>query len=258
MKSVNRIVEKEDTIQSNWRKKAPSALMILNQYAAKQNLNVIDSLIYPFDQTIEEDTSRVMVIGKFIDDKKLYALDLLARDSIIRFFCFDGTKWESIGSGLVEDYTYTIDFRDFDGDKRNEIIAATNLNMNGNRWLKVFYASPDKNCIHYAGDFNTSFRINTTTKTVETYYEGSWYMDQEQTLYQWHGEYLLPVRKVIWGLKKKDMKSNRRFIEYYENPTAGKDTLVLKFRKTYREKNKKRHDLVDHFFGKDSLYGFEN
>jgi hypothetical protein len=82
-------------------------------------------------------------------------------------------------------------------------------------------------------------------------------MDQDQTLYQWHGERLLPVRKVVWGLKKKDMKNHTQFIEYYENPTLDKDTLVLKFRKTYREKNKNLYHLIHHFFSEDSLSGFE-
>ena len=44
------------------------------------------------------------------------------------------------------------------------------------------------------------------------------------------------------------MKYDAQFIEYYENPTLDKDTLVLKFKKTYNENNDKLYNLWEHFF----------
>jgi hypothetical protein len=59
---------------------------------------------------------------------------------------------------------------------------------------------------------------------------------------------IFPIKKVSLELKKYDNKSFDQWIFYYENPTQDKDTLVLKFKKTYNEKNKKLYNLWEHFF----------
>jgi len=46
-----------------------------------------------------------------------------------------------------------------------------------------------------------------------------------------------------------ELNNGKEWIQYYENPTQDKDTLVLKFKKTYKEKNKKLYDLWENFFG---------
>jgi hypothetical protein len=46
------------------------------------------------------------------------------------------------------------------------------------------------------------------------------------------------------------MNNGKEWIRYYENPTLYKDILVLKYKKTYNEKNKKLYDLWENFFDK--------
>ena len=47
------------------------------------------------------------------------------------------------------------------------------------------------------------------------------------------------------------MSNGKEWIRYYENPTQDKDTLVLMFKKTYNEKNKRLYDLWENFFDRE-------
>lgn len=212
-----------------------------------------DSVFYPLGYTtMEEDTSRLIAIGRFIDGKMLNAVDISVPDEgVATFYVYSKDKWEKIGQYPIQNNVYSLEFEDYDGDNRNEIRARGVSNMNGN-YSNYFYSYSDKeNKVNYAGSFYSGqFERQTRNeeRRININYEGSWYMDQEKAVYHWYKGKLLPVKQAVLSLKKADMKHHTHFILYYENPTEDKDTLVLRFKKTYRERNKKLNDLWEHFF----------
>lgn len=189
----------------------------------------------------------LLVTGRLIGDEKLYGIDYSCKDRLLVFYRLDDETWKVIGREEEYDF-HTIEFEDLDGDGRSEIITSTGSNMNGNSWKGIYYCSKIKDSIEFAGEFSTDYTLNFAKKRIEVDYNGSWYMEQRRTIYEWHNEKLIPVKEVVLSLKKADMKHNSQFISYYENPTLDKDTLVLKFKKTYREKNKKLYNLWENFF----------
>lgn len=189
----------------------------------------------------------LLVAGRLIGDEKFYGIDYSCKDSLLVFYRLDDEIWNVIGKEKANDF-YVIEFEDLDNDGKDEILASTHHNMNGNSWKKIYYFSQKTNSIKYAGSFSTDYKINIAKKRIEVEYFGSWYMSPIKTIYEWHDEKLIPTKEVILSLKKADMRHNAQFISYYENPTLDKDTLVLKFKKTYREKNKKLYNLWENFF----------
>lgn len=189
----------------------------------------------------------LLFAGRLIGDEKFYGIDYSCKDSLLVFYRLDDETWNVIGREKVDDF-YTIEFEDLDGDKRNEIITSTFPNMNGNSFKEVFYCSQKKDTIKYAGNFSSHYTVNLAKKRVEVEYGGSWYANLEKTIYEWHDEKLIPIKEVVLSLKKSDMKHDAQFISYYENPTRDKDTLILKFKRTYREKNMKLYNLWENFF----------
>ncbi|MES2545054.1 MAG: hypothetical protein V4548_09235 [Bacteroidota bacterium] len=212
----------------------------LNDYAK------IDTVFYPYDSIQEEDTSHVMAIGRFIDKKEIYAIDTSVKDSIISFYKYDSLTWKLIGKEKIPDFTW-FRFKDLDGDGRNEILAESFPNMNGNVDYNIYYASTNKDQIHYAGNFFGRYELQ-LNKQLHYIYEGSWYADYIQALYEWRNEKLIPLKQVTIKLKNADSKHNAEWIIYEENPTFDEEILVCKFKKTYRKNNKKLYNLREHFF----------
>lgn len=216
----------------------------------KEFIKVDTSIIFYNNFETDEQYKPILVIGKFIDSTKIYAVDISVTDKLINFYYFDNIKWRLVGSKKLDIEVFKVEFEDLNGDNKNEIIATSFYNMNGNRWMEVYSRSSKTDSIKYAGNFTTNYKVNKSDKTIEVTYGGSWYMDQEKTLYQWNQDKLIPVKKAVHGLKEKIMTCTDYFIEYYENPTLDKDTLILKMRESYDEKNEKQKKLWDNFFDK--------
>lgn len=189
----------------------------------------------------------LLVAGRLIGDEEFYGVDYSCKESLLVFYRLDDDIWNVIGREEANDF-HSIEFEDLDGDKRNEIITSTFPNMNGNSFKEVFHFSQKSDTIKYAGGFSSRYEVNLFKRRIEVEYYGSWYANQSKTIYEWRDEKLIPTKKVVLSLKKADMEHDAQFISYYENPTLGKDTLVLKFKKTYREKNKKLYNLWENFF----------
>jgi hypothetical protein len=207
------------------------------------------SLFYYGNYFIEYDTvSRHLLVGKFLDKSKVIATEVNLKDTIINFYTFDQLEWKLVGSEKTRIPIYTIEFDDLDGDNQNEIITSTGPNMNGNSWKEVYYCSANQNTVKFAGSFSTDFEVNKDKKTIQETYEGSWYMDASQTLYQWQQHKLIPLKMVVRGLKTKEYESEEQFIEYYENPTKTLNGLRLITRETFHDSSKRQNALWDNFF----------
>jgi hypothetical protein len=212
-----------------------------------------DSIFYPLGNTVmEEETSRIIAVGRFIDKEKIFAVDISApENATINFYCYENNKWKNIGCEKSNSDIFKVEFKDYFGDERNEIITQGHFNMNGNYTNDFYYCSKNEDTIKYVGGFFAGvvdYIIDKENKTLKVEYEGSWYMPKRKTIYQWRNEKLIQIKEVVLKLKKADMKHDAQFIEYYENPTLDKDTLVLKFKKTYNENNDKLYNLWEHFF----------
>lgn len=226
---------------------------ILNNYASKAaEFDKSDSLFYPVGRYMDEDTSRIIVIGKFIDHQKVYAVDISSQmNATVSFYCLNGKQWQKIGSHETPNDILKVAFKDYDGDGKNEIITEGHYNMNGNFCNEFYHFSVANNTVNYAGSFFAGvydYEIGEGGKTLKVEYGGSWYMPQSKTIYGWRNEKLIPLRQVTLRLKRVDMEHEAQWIIYEENPTFDKDTLVQKFKKTYCEKNQKRYDLWENFF----------
>ena len=211
-----------------------------------------DSVFYPLD---DRDTSaidlRMLAVGRIIDAEKINAVCVSSPDNpTIDFYEYNANKWVKIGSDTSERDIIRMAFKDFDGDHKNEILLEGQGNVNGNNW-NSFYHYSNANKIEYSGSFFSGQYKDTVvdhSNYIKVVYEGSWYSNQEKTLYQWINGKLIPLKSVELELKKADLKHDALWIKYYENPTRDCDTLVLKFKKTYRDRNEKMFHLWEDFF----------
>lgn len=191
------------------------------------------------------------VVGRFIDDKNIYALDVSEQDSLVSFYCLDrNIRWQPLASLKLRNdvsFLYSVEFEDLDGDGRNEIMLSTHPNMNGNKWMDIYYCSPENMSIHYAGSISTDYEVKKKIKTIEVTYGGSFYMNQIKTLYQWRNEMLIPQKSAVLVLNQEEAVEDvyNYTFEYYENPTYDQDSLQLIFERSY-EKTEMR--LWDNFF----------
>ena len=209
------------------------------------------SNFYYGENVIEEDTIfRQLLVGKFIDKTAIIATEINFKDTIINFYSLDKEVWKLVGSEKTNIPIYKIEFEDLNGDDKKEIVVSTSRNMNGNTWQEVYYYSDKTNTIKYAGSFSTDYEIKKDKQQIEETYEGSWYMDNSKTLYEWRQEKLVPIKQIILAHDSTDNENSKLTFEYYENLTNEIDGLKLKFKEPYLDNNKKQQQLWDNFFSR--------
>lgn len=210
-----------------------------------------DRFIIPLDSVMESDSSRVIVIGKFINEKDIFAFDIYGDSDacFIDFYKFN-TKWEQLKSDKYDFWMlYDFRFENFNNDEDQEILFFGPPNMNGNKQKTIYkFDSKENRFVKSGSFFCNELQIDTNKNIIYFEYGGSWYTPNEKSIFKWADLKILPIKKVSLELKKYDYKSFNQWISYYENPTQDKDTLVLMFKKTYKEKNKKMSDLWENFF----------
>ena len=200
-----------------------------------------------YDKRFNNNGSIISIVGKFIDSKKVYALDVLEKDTLINFYHFNKNKWQLLGSGRITfGTTFNIEFEDMNGNGLNEIIVFSPSNMNGNSCQDVYSYSEVIDSIHYVGSFPTDFEIDKKNKTVRVSYEGSWYAPFIKTLYKWQNEKLIRVKEIELALVNSDIRNDERIFRYYENPNTNQDSLILKIEAPYKKEKYKK--LWDNFF----------
>lgn len=204
---------------------------------------------YYGDYVIEDDSIfRQILIGKLIDKETIIATEINIIDTTINFYYLDKENWEIIGSEKTNIPVYQIDFEDLDGDNNNEIVTTTGTNMNGNKWQEVYYYSKKADTIKYAGSFSTDYTIKKERKQIEETYEGSWYMDNSKTLYEWRDEKLVPIKQIVIAHEQPISENGKLTFEYYENKTNNLNGLTLKFKLPFNNSNKEQQQLWDNFF----------
>ncbi len=210
-----------------------------------------NEFIYPLDSIIDSDSSRVIVIGKFINKSDVFALDIYGnwQTRNIYFYKYDD-KWKRIES---DDYNWDVlsfNFQNFNFDEDNEILIKGHYNMNGNQQNTIYkFDTKTNKFIKSCSLFATELSYDNNKNLVYYQYFGSWYMENIQTIYKWKNNKLIPEKSVVKQYKNtSELNNGKEWIQYYENPTQDKDTIILKFKKTYKEKNKKLYDLWENFF----------
>lgn len=210
-----------------------------------------NEFIYPLDSIIDSDSSRVIVIGKFINKSDVFAFDIYGnwQTQNIYFYKYDD-KWKRIES---DDYNWDVlsfNFQNFNFDEDNEILIKGHYNMNGNQQNTIYkFDTKTNKFIKSCSLFATELSYDNNKNLVYYQYFGSWYMENIQTIYKWKNNKLISEKSVVKQYKNtSELNNGKEWIQYYENPTQDKDTLVLKFKKTYKEKNKKLYDLWENFF----------
>jgi hypothetical protein len=227
---------------------------LLNSYKTKISNLGKDELIFPLDSVIESDPSRVVVIGKFINKNDVFALDIYGTwdKQYIYFYKYENETWKKLqfddDNGDILDFS----FENFNNDEDAEILFLGHSNMNGNRLHTIYkYDESENKFVKSISLFATELSYDSINNLVHYQYFGSWYMNSIQTEYQWNNYKLISLKSVEKQYKNtSEMNNGKEWIRYYENTTQDKDTLVLKFRKTYNEKNKKLYDLWENFFDK--------
>lgn len=252
--SSKRIIDviPEDVFTKDINDKTQSTKSILEKF--KQSIIAISkadtTTFYYGNNVIDEDTLfRQILIGKFIDDKNIIAIEVNLKDTLIIFYSLNHkNEWKTSGSERTNIEVYSIDFEDLNGDSINEIITSTSPNMNSNSWKEVYCYSKIYKTIKYAGSFSTDYNVNKIKKEIEETYEGSNYMDQSKTLYQWRQEKIVPIKRLI--IAHNNDGSNKSTLEYYENMTSNIDGLKLISKTLYNNDNEKQRKLWDNFFNK--------
>lgn len=224
---------------------------LLNSYKTKISNLGKDELIFPLDSVIESDSSRVVVIGKFINNIDVFALDIHGTwdKQHIYFYKYENETWQKLKSDAFDSDVLHFSFENFNNDEDAEILFLGHPNMNGNREQTIYKYDYITNAFVKSGAFFCDhLDINSKDNMLFFEYGGSWYTQNEKSTYKWVGNKIIPIKKVSLELKKYNYKSFKKWVRYYENPTQDKDTLVLKFKKTYNEKNKRLFDLWENFF----------
>lgn len=129
-----------------------------------------------------------------------------------------------------------------------EIITSTSRNINGNAWQEIYYFSNKTKTIKYAGSFLANSIVKKDKKQIEETYEGSSYMDNSKTLYEWRQEKLVPIKQLILAHEQPESENGKLSFEFYENSTNDINGLKLKFKELYSGSNKKQQHLWDTFF----------
>lgn len=246
MGTVEKIVVKPTTFHAKLNMDS-----LLNSYKTKISNLGKDELIFPLDSVIESDSSRVVAIGKFINNTDVFALDIHGTwdKQHIYFYKYENETWQKLKSDAFDSDVLHFSFENFNKDKDAEILFLGHPNMNGNREQTIYKYDYITNTFLKSGAFFCNhLDINSKDNMLFFEYGGSWYTQNEKSTYKWVGNKIIPIKKVSLELKKYNYKSFKTWIRYYENPTQDKDTLVLKFKKTYNEKNKMLFDLWENFF----------
>lgn len=220
---------------------------LLNSY--NNNISTSEELIIPLDTVVESDSSRVVVIGKFINEKDIFAFDIHGTwdKQHIDFYKSENGKWNRIMSDEYDCDVLHFSFENFNIDEEAEILFLGHPNMNGNRLNTIYKYDVNENQFVKSGKFFCEhLDFNSKDNLLYFEYGGSWYTPNEKSTYKWVGNKIIPIKKVSLELKKYNYKSFKQWISYYENPTLDKDTLELKFKKTYR--GKENHKLWENFF----------
>lgn len=217
------------------------------QLASKNNTR-----FYYGNNTIEEDSLfRHLLVGKFINNELIIAIELNWQDTIVNFYKLDNETWNLIGCENIDIPIYKFSFEELNGDTNNEIVASTAHNMNGNTWQSVYSYSKKTNTIKYAGTFSTDFVIKRHRKQIQETYGGSWYMDYSKTLYKWQQEKLIPIKQI--SITHDTLDQEKLFISYYQNKTKSHG-LQLLFSEPYYDNNKEQQRLWDNFFKKQWIF----
>ncbi|RZJ73908.1 hypothetical protein [Flavobacterium sp.] len=235
-KSVENPQIPEDTIATILKSYLPK----LKEFESK------DTIFRPFGAIEEFDTIQHLAIGRFVDGKTPYAVHFTFKDSMISFYRFEHQNWNNIGREKMKiDNINLLHFEDLDSDGNNEIILETHPNMNGNTGICIYYASRKSAKIHLAGFMFGRYEAAPNQK-LHYIYEGSYYADFSQTLYEWKNEKLLPVRDVTISPVNPE-NSDKNWLIYSER-AVGSDTLTVKCKYIYKPKDKRDHYIVDHIF----------
>ena len=169
----------------------------------------------------------------------------------IDFYKLQDKNWNYLNSLEVSDVLYFTEV-DLNNDGVKEIQSIGHNNMNGNCLNNFFsYNKLENKFVNGDGFFSSLYEFKPAKSRIEVTYEGSWYMPNTKTIYYWKNNKLIPYKEVELALKIADMKHEARYILYSENLNLDRDTLVLKFKKTYREKDKKMKTLWENFFDKN-------
>ena len=225
---------------------------LLNSYKTKISNFGKDELIFPLDSVVESDSSRVVVIGKFINKTDVFALDIYGTwdKQHIYFYKYENETWEKLQSDDYNEDILDFGFENFNTDDDSEILFLGHPNMNGNRQHTIYkFDAVANEFVESISLFSSELSYDPKSNLVHYQHFGSWYMANIQTIYKWKNNKLIPVKSVEKQFKNTSEISNgKEWIRYYENPTQDKDTLVLKYKKTYDEKNKKLYNLWENFF----------
>ncbi|NMH27025.1 hypothetical protein [Flavobacterium silvaticum] len=205
-----------------------------------------DSLFFAYEPFYDEEDGQYLVAGDFMKHGQFNAISASAKDSLMVFYEYQNASWNIIGTEKLCGFDQ-MEFEDLTGDGQKEILAVSGPNMNGNRSYTIYLKSAISGNVHEAGGFFGRYEVFSATK-LKYIYEGSWYADYIQTLYEWREEHLIPVRSVSVGLKNADGRHSGQWIKFERNPALGTNTLVEVFKETYRENSQKHNYIVNHIF----------
>ena len=191
-----------------------------------------------------------LLIGKFLDSIRTFAILYEEPDSALTFFRLQDNNWKQIGYRHYTNYLGFYRFEELNGDRNLEVLASSSPNMNGNSWIDLFTFSEAKDSIVFAGDLCCDYEVDLIKKEIREWHEGSWYMDLYKTIYSWNNGMLLPKKQIRLTLLNADKAWNHKAkyeISMWDNPEltySSKYRLLLKDR--YRKK--KYEKLWDNFF----------
>jgi len=163
------------------------------------------------------------------------------------FYRLHNEQWKLIGSRKPVIPVYFIKFEELNGKSCREIITKT-FSVIAYSYNECFVYFPAEDTINFAGSFiSTDYEVDLKNKTVSVTYEGSNSSNKYKTLYGWHDDMLIELRKSIIIVPKDWDTNNNRILEYYETNDYNQPMKLI-FREKYDKQNKKHQRYWDNFF----------
>lgn len=164
-------------------------------------------------------------------------------DTLLRIFLVDSLqqlKPFQIIKNLVG--LWAFDNEDLNGDGVDELLVLGDINMNGNQWTGVFVWENES--FAYAGTVCCDYKLSPDKKQILEEHDGSWYMDNTKTIYEWKKNRLIPVKKWCIALVNPEKPNKGWRLIGYANPSGLDDGLKEFYNRKYRSKNRRQQRLI--------------
>ena len=217
----------------------------------KQSFPKLEINIYE-DGTIRyNDDEEIIAVTRLLDDENTFAVTYSEINSLMVFYRLHNEQWKTVGSRKSVMPVYFIKFEELNGKPCREIVTKT-FSIIAYSYNECFVYFHPEDTIKFAGSFiSTDYKVDLENKTISVTFEGSNSSNQHKTMYGWHDDMLMELRKSVIVVPDDWHTNDERILEYYQTNDYNQPIKLI-FREQYDKRNKKHQRYWDNFFEADN------